>query len=297
MKVLVLGGKGFIGRNIAQNLRANGVYVEISSRKLVDDQSVIRLQMQEMIGMSNWLPVIADFDVVINAIGIMRERTGETYESVQTIAPQALALACAQLGIRLIHISAIGLNLKARSRFIRSKYLGEQAILRSNANVVIARVSLLDGQGGYGAKWFRRVATWPLQFVMQSNGLIAPLHVADLGEAIANLVINNLDTPSIIELGGSEIVSIPDYLQLLRIRYGKNKAIQISAPKWMVRLVSHVFDVLAWTPLSFGHFELMQTYNVPAKNSLPDLLGRPPRLVGENKQLPNEVSNFQPIAG
>jgi hypothetical protein len=49
-----------------------------------------------------------------------------------------------------------------------------------------------------------------------------------------------------------------------------------------VRLVSHIFDVFAWTPLSFGHFELMQGYNVPALNMLPELLGRKPSALGSS---------------
>ena len=115
---------------------------------------------------------------------------------------------------------------------------------------------------------------------MPSEGLIAPLQVIDLADAIASMVVSKVKTPTVIELGGVEVVSIPDYLQLLRSRLGSGKAIQISVPKRLVRLVSHVFDLFAWTPLSFGHFELMQGYNVPAENWLLNLLKREPWLVG-----------------
>ena len=132
----------------------------------------------------------------------------------------------------------------------------------------------------------------------QSKGLVAPLQVSDLGEAIANLVMHQLDTPNIIELGGNEISSIPNYLQLLRQARGRGKSLQISVPKCLVRLASHVFDVLAWTPLSLGHYELMQGYNVPAVNLLPELLCRKPTNVGisiegaDINRLPNEREVF-----
>lgn len=177
-----------------------------------------------------------------------------------------------------IHISALGLTANAKSRFIKSKYAGEQAILASGANAVIVRVPLLDGEGGYSAKWFRRVANWPLQLVMQSEGLVAPLQVADLGQAIANMCLTDLpELPNIVELGGADVLSIPDYLTMLRKAQGLKPAIQIAIPKWVVKLTSHVFDLLAWMPLSFGHYELMQGYNVPAVNRLPMLLGRKPQ--------------------
>ncbi len=281
MRVLVLGGNGFIGRNIVVKLQAQGAQVLVGSRNASKQGNAIQVKMQNMQQADDWLPILNDVDVVVNSVGILRERKGETYASVHTFAVESLADACAKLGVRLIHISAIGLTASAKSNFIRSKYWGEQAVLASGADAIIVRPSLLDGEGGYGAKWFRRVAAWPLQFVMQSKGLIAPLQVTDLGEAVANLLMQNIQTPSILELGGSETLSIPAYLQLLRQRSGKTSALQISAPKWAVRAVSHIFDVFAWTPLSFGHFELMQGYNVPAKNWLPILLNRAPTLAGE----------------
>jgi uncharacterized protein YbjT (DUF2867 family) len=276
MRVLVLGGNGFIGRNIAAKLQLQGAQVMVGSRNKAKKINQIQVKLQNMQQADYWLPLLNGVDVVVNSVGILRERKGESYADIHALAVESLADACAQLGVKLVHISAIGLSATAKSNFIRSKYWGEQAILASGADAIIVRPSLLDGEGGYGAKWFRHVATWPLQFVMQTDGLVAPLQVTDLGEAVANLVMKNIETPNIIELGGSEILGIPAYLQLLRGRNGKEKAIQFNAPKWLVRLVSHIFDVFAWTPLSFGHFELMQGYNVPAKNWLPILLGRKP---------------------
>jgi uncharacterized protein YbjT (DUF2867 family) len=288
LRVLVLGGNGFIGRQIVAALKQNNTTVVIGTRKNISNNAdFMQIKMQNMTQLEDWLPILNGFDVVVNSVGILRERgfgkQRETYAGIHTLAVESLADACAQVGVKLVHISAIGLTANASSNFIRSKYWGEQAILASGANAVIVRASLLDGDGGFGAKWFRRVASWPVQFVMQSPGLVAPLQVTDLGEAVANLAIQNMETPNIIELGGSETLSIPAYLKLLRQRSGKSNALQLNAPKWLVRLASHIFDAFALTPLSFGHFELMQGYNVPAKNWLPILLNRAPTLAGERQ--------------
>ena len=289
MKVLVLGGNGFIGSSIFKKLKQQGVQVLIGSRNPATQVDMVSLRMQEMLLVDDWLPILKDIDIVVNSVGILRERNllsriqskRETYNKVHNLAPTALAQACAKLNVRLIQISVIGLTDAAKSRFIRSKFAGEQGILSSGAQAILVRPSLLDGTGGYGAKWFRRVAAWPVQLVMNSKGLIAPLQVADLGEAVANLCQMEFDTlPKVIELGGNEIFAIEQYLTKLRIQTNKTRALQIAMPKIAVRLFSHIFDLLAWTPLSFGHFELMQGYNVPAKNMLPILLGRNPTEVG-----------------
>lgn len=117
-----------------------------------------------------------------------------------------------------------------------------------------------------------------------------------MGEAVANLCLKSQKWPQIIELGGSETVTIADYLQLLRVRSGKQKALQLNAPKWLVRVASHMFDLLAITPLSFGHFELMQGNNVPAVNWLPNLLNRAPILVGKALNFSNDNALSNQIA-
>jgi uncharacterized protein YbjT (DUF2867 family) len=306
MRVLVLGGNGFIGRNIAAKLQLQGAQVVIGGRKVAKQSNQLQVKMQNMQQADDWLNVINSFDVVVNSVGILRERgffkQRETYAQIHTFAVESLADACAQLGIKLIQISAIGLSDKAKSGFITSKYWGEQAILASGANALIVRPSLLDGQGGYGAKWFRRVASWPLQLVMKNDDpakeLVAPMQVTDLGEALANLCFSQQQWPQIIELGGSDVLTIPQYLAKLRAINQPNPALQIIMPKFAVRIVSHLFDLFAWTPLSFGHFELMQGYNVPAQNMLPTLLSRMPIGFGDvanntetNHLLANVVSN------
>lgn len=286
MKILVLGGNGFIGSSIVAKLQAQGAQVLVASRKSV----YLTIKMQQMLHVEDWLPLINSVDVVVNSVGILRERKNESYQAVHNIAVASLATACAKLELKLIHLSAIGLSASAKSEFIRSKFAGEQAIIESGAQAYIVRASLLDGEGGYGAKWFRRVATWPLQLVMQSDGQnkgqVAPLQVSDLGEAVANLCMQQTDylqgkRPKIIELGGNEVLTIAQYLAKLRAVKQLKPALQLAMPKLMVRVASHIFDVFALTPLSFGHFELMQGYNVPAVNMLPILLGRKPAELGE----------------
>jgi NADH dehydrogenase len=280
MNVLVLGGNGFIGSAIVDALYKLNINVLIGTRKRAPGSRIRTVHMQNMTNANDWPVILKNVDIVVNTVGILRERKNETYEQVHQIGVKTLADACQKLGVKLIHISVIGLKQEAKSRFLTTKLAGENAILTSGADAVIVRPSLLDGEGGYGAKWFRRVSTWPIQLIMQSEGLIAPLQVKDLGEAVATLCqMNFKDMPRVVELGGSDTLTIPQYLKKLR-KKTNFPAWQLAVPKMLVRVVSHLFDVLHWTPLSFGHYELMQGYNVPTNNLLPRLLGRAPTEVG-----------------
>lgn len=310
MKILVLGGRGFIGGSVVSALQNQGQEVIIGSRFANEsDRKVRAVRMEKMLLPEQWVDLLGEADmqeitVIVNCVGILRERWGERYDDVHNLAPAALAQVCQLKGIRLVHVSALGLSATAGSGFIRSKYAGELALLNSGAEVVIVQPSLLDGTGnthGFGARWLRRVAKWPIHFVMNTpTGLVAPLKVADLGEAIANICkLSTQDLPTTVELGAREGITIEQYLMNLRAEYFASKALVIKVPVWIVRLVSHIFDAIHFSPLSFGHVELMQGRNVPVNNMLKVLLGREPEAVGLSKDFPRgvqwETKSRQPI--
>ena len=82
-----------------------------------------------------------------------------------------------------------------------------------------------------------------------------------------------------VELGGGVPRSFGEHLAALRPR-GLPPARLCAVPAWLARLASHAFDLVHFSPLSYGHIELMRRDNVPHPNRLPLLLGREPARVG-----------------
>jgi uncharacterized protein YbjT (DUF2867 family) len=292
MKVLVLGGTGFIGRHLAAALRARGHAVIIGTRhpsralaKLPPGLKHCGLRETHLEFLTTkyvWQPLLSGVDVVVNAVGIMRERGPETYDRVHHMAPAALALACERMGLRLIHVSALGLRAEAPSGFLRSKWRAERAIAATKADYSIVRPSLLDGEGGFGARWLRRVAEWPVHFVpVQARGRMAALDVGDLAEALA-VLCEARGRPELreVELGGSARRTMAEHLQALRAVNRDEPALRITVPGLVALLGAAACDLLHFSPYSFGHLELMRRDNLPDLNLLPALLGRTPTPVG-----------------
>jgi uncharacterized protein YbjT (DUF2867 family) len=297
MRVLVLGGRGFIGRHAVDALIARGHDVVVGTRlDLPGDPRVRQAVFERLTRPAHWYPLLRGVDAVVNAVGILRERGPETYDAVHHRAPGALARACAYSGLRLVHVSALGLRASARSRFILSKIAGERAIAASGSRCSIVRPSLVDGEGGFGALWIRWFSRWPVHFVPASaSGRIAALDARDLGEAIAVLC----ERPATrelceVELGGTERRTMGAYLAALRPA-DLFPALRVPVPGWMARVLSHLCDLADFSPFSFGHFELLQHDNVPRENLLPVLLGRPPRTVGSSP-VANDRRIRQPAA-
>jgi NADH dehydrogenase len=201
-----------------------------------------------------------------------------------------LAAACRARGLRLVHVSALGLYPQAASRFIRSKIWGESAVAAAGGDYVIVRPSLLDGDDGFGARWLRRVARWPVQLVpANAVGRIAALHVDDLADAIAALCDPTTRLPwKEAELGGPIARPLPAYLGALRASAGLPATRALKVPGWLARPGAHLMDLLHLSPFSFGHYELLRRDNVPADNRLNFLLGRAPTPLGE--RMPPELS-------
>jgi uncharacterized protein YbjT (DUF2867 family) len=292
MRVMVLGGSGFIGRHAASALRARGHTVIIGTRhpkralkKLpagLQDCELRETHFESLTTRYVWQPLLADVDAVVNAVGILRERGRETYDRVHNMAPTALSEACERLRLRLIHVSALGLRPQALSGFIHSKILAERAIAAGGADYSIVRPSLLDGEGGFGAEWIRRVARWPVHFIpMEARGRMAPLDVRDLGEAIAVLCERGGRAEwREVELGGSARRTMAEHLASMRALHGAGPALRIPVPRFLARLTAHLCDVVHFSPFSFGHLELLRRDNLPQANMLSRLIGRTPTPVG-----------------
>lgn len=292
-QVLVLGGAGFIGRHVVAALGQRHCRIVVSSRHPLRIDARLPVgavrcprrtaRFEALLEPRAWDALLDGIDVVVNCVGILRQRGQETYDRVHHLAPAALAQACAARAVRLVHVSALALHDDAGSRFVRSKLAGERAIQRSPADWRIVRPSLLDGPDGYASRWLRRLARLPVHaFPADARGRIAALHVDDLAEAIATLALAPALHPGEsreFEFGGDAALPLAGVLASLRGHDG-GPAWQVRLPSLLSRALAHACDVLHFSPFSYGHWELLRRDNLPAHNRLREVLGRVPRRIG-----------------
>ena len=288
-RILVLGGNGFIGRYTVAALQKLGVEIFIGTRHIKNNKVELEVKLHESLTEHAWETTLNGIDAVINTVGILRERKNESYDMVHHLAVGALARACKNHSIPLIHMSALGIDGLLKNDFAKSKFHGETAIVDSKCRGAIVRASIVNAPDGYGAGWMYRVAKWPVWLLpSMATKLICPIEAKDLGEALAKLALTNLQCLekqlAIMEVGGSEVFTLKTYLQKLRIQQTclpKKPLLILTIPSVIAKVFAKVFDVLHLTPYSIGHHELLENDNIPNNNCLAKILGRDPRAIGE----------------
>src|SRR5690606_19292678 len=144
--VLVVGGSGFIGRHVVAALAAQSIKVTVPSRRRERAKHLILLPTVDVVQADVLAPgtlerLARGQDAVINLAGILHggsssrgERGpngyGPEFARVHVELPQAIVAACRAQGVpRLLHISALGASEDAPSEYLRSKAIGERAVL------------------------------------------------------------------------------------------------------------------------------------------------------------------------
>ena len=107
MKILLSGATDFIGSYLKAALEEQEHVITACSRRTGVDYS----QMQTSVA---WQRYVEGIDVVINAVGIIAESKGQSFEALHKRAPTALFQACKQAQVgQVIQISALGVDESA----------------------------------------------------------------------------------------------------------------------------------------------------------------------------------------
>lgn len=224
LKIVVTGANGFIGSAVIEALlQANREVVAIcrSSRNL-PASSRIHLHQADLsryLHEEDWLSALAGVQAIINCAGILREKRAGEFQVIHEQMPQALVAACLRLGIRkFVQVSALG--TAADGEFIRSKHRFDDVLLASTLDAIVIRPSVvLSLRGSYGGtSLLRALAAVPYVLVLPGRGeqQIQPILLEDLAQQVLAAMEAPQVAPDLVYAVGPEVLSLRDYLLLLR---------------------------------------------------------------------------------
>src|SRR5690349_20384934 len=217
--ILITGITGFIGSHVAAALAGRGHQVigtvgpHHKDGNEADSYRLIPVDYIRDFDVNIWKPRLEGVDVVVNAVGLLRQHGQQTFEALHYRAPRALFAACAAKGIKVVQMSALGADENARSRYHLSKKMADDALLASGNRAVIVQPSLVYGPGGVSARLFNLIAALPIiPLPGQGNQEIQPIHIDDLTCAVTELVETDRYLGQHVPLVGPEALTLHRYL-------------------------------------------------------------------------------------
>lgn len=279
--VLLLGATGFIGRRLLDALlRANyEVLCGVRDPSRLPNVRMVAVDFMRDHDERSWLPRVENVDFVINAVGILRDSSSATFESLHVAAPVALFRASARAGVKkVVQISALGADDGAASRYHLSKKRADDALRALPVPWVIVQPSLVFGIGGESATLFTRLAALPLVPLPGDGGQqIQPIHIDDLIAALLRVLESNAFDSSTVKAVGPRALSLRDFLEALRRGMGLGKATFVHVPMMFVRFAASAGKHLKGALLDRESLGMLVRGNVGSPSQLSEVLGREPR--------------------
>jgi uncharacterized protein YbjT (DUF2867 family) len=255
MRLLIIGGTGFIGSTILAKLSAEGHECVSISRAPsgLPCARHVALDLAQTTNVDDWKPLLKGIDAVINTAGALQ---GQDMHGVHTAGNGAFYVACESARVRrVILLSAIGANLDAQSAFSRTKRDGEAALTSRDLDWVILRPSVVIGRAAYGGSaLLRGLASLPILPVMPDTASIQPVHLDDVVEAIEFFLKPNAPSRVVLDLPGPRQLSFSDVVALFRRWLRWRPARHLKLPSWAASslyLAGDIIQTLGWrTPIN-----------------------------------------------
>ena len=292
MRVLVLGGTGFVGRHVCEQLVRAGHPVTVPTRRAsraaavqtLPGLTVLESNVHDEAALRR---LVAGHDAVVNLIAVLHGSEAR-FEQVHVQLPQALARAMQATGVhRLVHVSALGADLQGPSRYQRSKARGEAVLQGAGLELTVLRPSVIFGAEDRFLNLFADLQqVFPFMPLAGSGTRFQPVWVADVARAVVQCLHQRQTIGQTYEACGPEVFTLGELLhragQWAGVNHGRGRPV-IPLPRWVGWLQALAMELAPGEPLmSRDNLASMKVDNV-ASGALPGLqaLGiRPAALSG-----------------
>jgi NADH dehydrogenase len=269
--ITVFGGSGFLGRHVVRALAKRGYRIRVAVRR---PELAGHLQPLGRVGQispvqanlrypASVAAAVRDSHVVINLVGILFERGRQQFEAVQAAGAEAIALAAAAHGTKLIHVSAIGADENSTSAYARSKAKGEKLVHAAVPGATILRPSIVFGPEDDFFNKFAAIARFAPALPLIGGGMtrFQPVYVGDVAEAVARVVEGKGRPGTVYELGGPEIFTFKELMEFVLATI-ERKRLLVPVPFFAAKIKAGFLQFMPKPLLTPDQVELLRSDNV-----------------------------------
>jgi NADH dehydrogenase len=279
--VTLIGGGGFIGRYVAQELLAAGARIRVVER---DPRRAWFLKPLGGLGQTQFVAAdvtkpdtiaraVAGSDAVVYLAGTW----GPDFQGVHVTGVRAAAKAARDSGATaFLHLSALGVDADSPSLYYASKAAGEAAAREALPGAVVLRPSVVFGpEDQFLNRFAGMIGNAPSVFgravvpVLRASAKFQPVHVVDVARAVVRaLAAGDAYAGQTIEATGPEVVTMRELLRWLSDTLGR-EADFIELPDIAGQAIAYA-GFLPGAPIKLDQWRMLKTDNV-ASGTLPGL--------------------------
>lgn len=269
--VTVFGGSGFVGRHIVRALCKRGYRIRVAVRRpdlaghlqplgRVGQIHAVQANLRNSASVE---AALRDADAAVNLVGIMYESGRQRFMDVQAHGAERVALAASNLGIPLVHMSALGADANSGSRYAKSKAEGEKLVHAAKPDAVIMRPSVIFGPEDSFFNRFAGMARLSPALPLIGGGLtrFQPVFVGDVALAFADAVDGKTRPGTTYELGGPEAKSFKELMQIM-LGVIERKRLLLPLPFPVAAFQASLLGLLPKPPLTTDQVELLKSDTV-----------------------------------
>lgn len=192
--ICVIGGSGFVGRRLCQQLAARGYRVRVPTRDRERSKSLILLPTVDVVVADVHDPValnavISGCDAVINLVGVLHDARGNHgFAGAHIELARKIVAACRDGKVRrLLQMSALAAAPDAPSDYLRSKGEAEAIVRGSGLEVTLFRPSVIFGPEDAFLNLFAGLARMlPVLALASPGARFQPVYVDDVAAAFVH---------------------------------------------------------------------------------------------------------------
>lgn len=271
-RVLVLGGTGFVGRHVCEQLARLGWHITVPTRRAVNAAKVQSLPGLTVLEASvhseaDLARLMPGHDAVVNLVAVLHGNE-DRFEQVHVDLPGKIARAMRQAGVqRLVQVSALGADPQGPSMYQRSKARGETVLHNAGLQLTVLRPSVIFGAEDKFLNLFADLQTVaPFMPLAGSGTRFQPVWVCDVAHAVVTCLQKTDSIGQTYELCGPDVMSLGELVkkagQWAGVNQGRGRPV-IGLPMWVGWLQAFAMEMAPGEPLmSRDNLASMQVDNI-----------------------------------
>lgn len=268
MKTLfITGAGGFVGRRLINRIKNTDNYTiyclnrsgEIFPSEIHSSNN-IKVIKGDLLDVRSYAEFLASSDIVIHLAAMTGKASPQEYFDINTDGTKYLVQQCEKFGVKnFLNISTIAVKFPDISRYYyaQSKKLAEDVVKNSRLNFTIIRPTIVIGKDGSIWLNLAKLSKSPLPIIFGGGKVnIQPIYIDDLADIILFIIHENLFHNETFDLGGPEILSFEDFIQMIHIKYHGKKHPAIRIPLGLMINILRVAEKFFYNQLPINTGQL-----------------------------------------